>query len=347
MPESIDARVARSAVFRLDAGRATGWGHLARSGALASALRARGWICRLWTSEVPEGVPPDLVEPFGDRIPAGEGWIGQPPSSVTEADWIVIDHHGLDDEGLHRLRRALSEAAGHSRPPRLLVFDDEGRRTLASADLVLNSRPGLEASPYATGVPALLGERHALLRPGLLAPEAIASPFPRSVDPVLVMLGGTDPLNLTGRVLEALADVDPGRFAPVLVRAKSCPEAAFIRSALTRFAANIWLESVSARALAGWARHCRYAVSAAGGTLHELALLRLPFVAVVAAENQRAFAMQAHRVWGMPVVEGDERVRESVAHAFGELLKLQPGHGWTTVDGHGAERVAIAMETAG
>jgi spore coat polysaccharide biosynthesis predicted glycosyltransferase SpsG len=244
---------------------------------------------------------------------------------------------------LKRLREVL-DASGVD-APRLLAIDDECHRRLGAASLALNTRPGLARTPYAAGVRALLGESYALLRPGLRSPEAIDPPWPDDIDPVLVMIGGTDPRGLAAAALHALADVDAQRYAPVLVQTRAADDGgAAIEAALARFEARVWVSRVDACALAGWARVCRWSISACGSTIYELSFLGLPFVGIIAAENQRAFAREIENRWAMPVVEGDERLRASAAGAFRRLVAQPIQESWRAIDGLGARRVADAME---
>ncbi len=344
----MSAPAIRRALFRLDSSRRAGWGHLARCAALAGELRSRGWQCVLWTEGDITDAPSDLRGVYQRALPAGPEWEQRPPAEARACGWIVVDDYGVDDARLRRLARALA-ADPSTRRPRLLVMDDEGRRRLDAADLILNSRLGLERSPYAPEVATLLGVRFALLRAGLAHPERVAPPFPPDAEGVLIMLGGTDPRGLTACVIEALADVDPARFCPVVVRARETPDAGAIRRALDRFPASAWLEGLSAASLAGWARCCRFAISAAGGTLYELALFRLPFVAIVVAENQRPLAAEVAARWRMPVVDEGENVREAVGSAFRALIPAgqaarrdEPADG--PIDARGPARVADAME---
>lgn len=344
------ASPALSAAFRLEFGGASGWGHLARCAALAAELKQRRWFCVLWTDGDLARAPADLRNAFDVVLPAGAHWLEQPPAAITAADWIVVDHYGADDGALEQLRGGI-DAASPARSS-LLAIDDEARRQLAAASLILNPRLGLSASPYAPAVPTLLGERYALLRPGLRAPEPIEAPFSHDATGVLIVLGGTDPLGLTATAIDALAAIDPRRFVPVVVRAHAVREAPAIRRALDQFAASVWLEALDAAALAGWARQCRYAISAAGGTLYELAFLNLPFVAIVVAENQQPFAAQVSARWRLPVIAGAVRTPEITA-AFAELTRRFPNESrsgprarFAEIDGNGAARVADAMAAA-
>lgn len=324
--------MARRILFRLELGGATGWGHLARCAALAEEMKRRGWECHLWTDSDASAAPDDLRVPFREIVPAGPAWCARPP--VAHA--IVVDWYGATDDGLRELRGAAPRST-------LLVIDDEAQRILEVADLVLNSRLGLIQSPYAPAARALLGESYALLRAGLRQPAAIASPFAPGVEPILIMMGGTDPRGLTAQVVHALADVGARGFAPVVLVGRSGQDE--LASALERFPAHQRLERVDAPTLAGWAKICRGAISACGGTLYELAALGLPFIGVVVAENQRAFAGEVAQRWGMAIVDGTADVREAVASALPRLItdpKLRVA--FARIDGRGAVRVADAIE---
>jgi hypothetical protein len=102
------------------------------------------------------------------------------------------------------------------------------------------------------------------------------------------------------------------------------------------------LESVDATTLAGWAANAKFAISAAGGTLLELAVLRVPFVSIVVADNQKPLARQARETWGMPFIDGASDIRSAVTQVVGSLpnrSQFNPG-----MDSLGASRVASCME---
>lgn len=317
-------------VFRLRCGGGFGWGHLARCVALAAELRSRGVSCQLWGDSIPENAPDDFRSAFDCHHMFVE---------LPEADWVVVDDLGANDDFLRDLRKHLDLKGG-----RMLVIDDDCKRTIDAADLVLNTRLGLRESPYAPRVRALLGEEYALLRRGLSSPATIVSGFSRNVNPVLVILGGTDPRGWTADVLHGLADVGAASFAPVVVVDKSASDASRISEVLARFDQKAWLESVDACTLAAWAGMAKFAISAAGGTLFELAVLKVPFVSVVVADNQRPLARKVREMWGMPFIDGPPDIRPAVAQAVGSIpdaSKFNPG-----IDGRGATRVAECMDIA-
>src|SRR6185503_1543983 len=131
-------------VFRCDASKTIGSGHVARCMALARALRDRGAEVELVARDLPAAVRELLVEPAVGAIhdlppPAGRaqepdegapldhaGWLAvtqrtdaaQTATVLTSGerpDWLVVDHYALDA----RWERVLREHAG-----RVLVLDD-------------------------------------------------------------------------------------------------------------------------------------------------------------------------------------------------------------------------------
>lgn len=324
-------RDGQAALFRLEFGGSIGWGHVVRCGALAAELRQRGWRCDLWTGSEPACLPSAVRDPFAAVVPFCSG------SSLPDGyRWTVVDDYSTSDEVLEAWRCRF--------PGKILVVDDEARRRLVAAHLVLNSRPGLDTSTYPPGVAALLGERYALLRAGLQRPVHPDWAPPAGTTPVLVMLGGTDPAGLTPVVLEALAATDAAGLVPVVIRPSGSGRADREEITMRRFPSFVQLSAVNDRELAGWAARCRMAVSAAGGTLFELAALRLPFVSVVVAGNQREFAGNIARLWGMPCVEnGAELKPDLIAAVRSVLANLGRERAWPSVDFCGAQRVADAM----
>jgi spore coat polysaccharide biosynthesis predicted glycosyltransferase SpsG len=160
------------------------------------------------------------------------------------------------------------------------------------------------------------------------------------------MMGGTDPSGLTDGVLRGLVEIREDRLVPVVIAPPAARSG--LSTLLDRFVAHQWLERVDAPTLAGWAQVCRCAVSACGGTLYELAALGLPFVGVIAADNQRAFAAAVTQHWCMPVVDGRTEGGEAVASPLRALLREPPPRApFGGVDGLGVVRVIDALERAG
>jgi UDP-2,4-diacetamido-2,4,6-trideoxy-beta-L-altropyranose hydrolase len=214
--------------IRTDAGPLIGSGHLMRCLALADALRAQGAECMFLCRGAELGALAERVKAGGHRLvllpeaariaadsdaPVHGDWL--PGGQVADAnsclaalagpwraDWLVVDHYAID----HRWEALLRPAAA-----RLMVIDDLADRT-HDCDLLLDQNlfdsmheryQGLVPSNCTT----LLGPRYALLRDEFAAcakaPRIRASDHPR----VLVMFGGADAADLTGRVVAALVRI--------------------------------------------------------------------------------------------------------------------------------------------
>lgn len=331
------------AVFRLEFGGERGWGHLVRCAALAEELQRRDWMCGLWTSGSLAGLPAELGRAFSRVVALAPDWAANPPPEVIAANQCIIDLYDFSDDELENFQGRLRSESGEN-APRVLVIDDEATRSLAGADLILNARLGLANSPYAPQTRALLGERYALLRSGLRGPADATISFSSRAMPVLIMFGGTDPAQMTAVTLNALADVDTEKFVPIVVRSRFQEGKQAVAEALLRFAEFQQVEGLNAAALAGWARHCKFAITAAGGSAYELAFLGLPFVSVVVAANQREQARAMDRHWQMPVVDVQKEHRFAISGAVRRLLAGISREAILAIDGKGAARVADAIE---
>jgi len=206
-------------------------------------------------------------------------WIFETPQFDRSAARVVLDgyHFGADYQfGI--------KAAGF----KLLVVDDYGHADFYHADWVLNQNISAREELYVNRCPdteLLLGPKFAMLRKEFLAYEGWKREIALKAKNVLVTLGGSDPNNVTLRVLEALAGLDLhvkvviGGGNPHLVEIQKFVQDQ--RGILTLF--EVIVSVANMPELMAWAD---VAVAAAGSTCYELALMRLPSVIIKIAENQ-------------------------------------------------------------
>jgi UDP-2,4-diacetamido-2,4,6-trideoxy-beta-L-altropyranose hydrolase len=283
----------RVAVFRFDATPAIGTGHAMRCLTLADALEAVGWRClfairpetlttvprKAWLRERALILDEDeAAEPsrIGARFANGY-------------DLLVVDHYrrGADFERASRLWAR-----------RILAINDLADRD-HDADLLLDPTLGRSLEDYRPLVPPAcrlrLGPRYALLRPQFLRgrPAALARRrAPGPVRRIFVSLGGTDPQDVTSRVLDGLAEAGMGATIDVVVGA-AAPFAARVRAkAACMPGARV---HVGVADIAPLMAEADLAFGAAGTATWERCCLGLPTLAVVLADNQRgnAAALQA------------------------------------------------------
>lgn len=337
-------------LLRADATARMGTGHVMRCLALAQAWQDRGARAVFAAAELPPALRDRLltegcaVEPVG----ASAGT----PADVAEtaalarrlgAEWMVLDgyHFGGD------FQQSLKDAG-----LRVLAVDDYGHAGRYPADLVLNQNLGATADLYADRGPKtrlLLGTRYALLRREFAAYRGRERSIPEIGRKVLVTLGGSDPDNVTLKVIQAIGRVDLDGLEAVVVVGAGNPRRAELEAA-----ARVCQAQVEVRAnvadmpgLMAWADA---AVAAGGTTSWERALLGLPSLVLVLADNQLPVA-EACGAAGIARNLGRHRaVTESgLAAALERLLRDREARtavdclGREVVDGLGSERVARAL----
>ncbi len=257
-----------------------GTGHVMRCLALAQAWQDMGGTVSLLARDLPaalaarcgeEGV---TVLPFDPVAPDGE----QTAAAARAADWTVLDGYHFDAA----FGEALARAAR-----RLLVVDDLGLPVPGAAALVLNQNITADAGlypPAAGGAGLLLGCRFALLRREFRAPPPVRD-FAEPCRRVLVTLGGSDPQQVTGRVIAALRTL-PGMEARIIVGAVN-PRLEELRALCAESDGRLEILA-GVRNMVPLMDWAQMAVSAGGTSVLELASRALPTLLITVADNQAA-----------------------------------------------------------
>jgi UDP-2,4-diacetamido-2,4,6-trideoxy-beta-L-altropyranose hydrolase len=320
-------------LFRADATPAMGTGHVMRCLALAQALRDRdidvSFASAALTPSIEgrlaaDGIRIHPVDPAADREAAQTAAIAR----AQGANALVVDGYHLDAGWRLALR-----ASGLP----ILAFQDIDDGLPLHADLVLNAAAAADEPRWRRSAPEasfLVGPRHVLLRRELR--RAMAAPtLPIADRPaLLVTFGGADPAHLTLPVTAALAKC-LGSVPIDVVIGGSVPDG----EALARRVASlgdriaVHLDPLEMAPLMGRAG---LAVSAAGGTIGELAALGVPALIAIVAENQVAGA--AASVAGGWCEAFDARAPGAV-----EALAARAAELWDDVE----RRRAMARRTAG
>jgi UDP-2,4-diacetamido-2,4,6-trideoxy-beta-L-altropyranose hydrolase len=261
--------------------------------------------------------------------------------------WVVVDGYAFNA----KYQRGIKEAQ-----LRLLVFDDYGHAEHYCADFVLNQNLGAQEALYARrepGTQLLLGPRYAQLRREFKAWREWQREIPPRARRVLVTLGGADPDNATGKVVQALAAPVLADVEAVVIVGGSNPHFEALRRQAAEAGVKARFERDATR-MAEWMAWADVAVSGAGSTSWELAFMGLPALVLVLAENQRAIAQQIEKA-GVSLSLGPQgdATAEQIAARLGELLakveqrETMSRHARALVDGRGGERVVSALRTAG
>ena len=273
-------------LIRADASREIGIGHVMRCLALA-----QGWQDYLGGK---------VFFVLGTRAPTLENrliregieviHIGSPLGSVEDASktallarengahWIVVDGYHFGAE----YQKTIKDA-GLS----LLFIDDYGHTDHYYADIVLNQNIYADMSLYKNYEPYtrfLLGAKYALLRREFLAWTEHKRDIPDIARKVLITFGGSDPDNVTLKVIEALKKIEIDRLDVITVVGGVNQNYKTIRQSVKeRPGFSVRKDVNNMPELMAWAD---VAISAGGSTCWELVFMGLPSILCPVAENQ-------------------------------------------------------------
>lgn len=356
-------------VFRTDSSLEIGTGHVMRCLTLADVLRERGAHCSFVCREL-KGNLIDLIEQRGFSVaslqdPATAGielgvdapfhahWLEvdwQTDASQTydaidgaPVDWMVVDHYSLDARWEKQLRSSCKK---------ILVIDDLADRT-HDCNVLIDQNLGRETQDYRGLLPnstiVLIGPEYSILRPQFHEhrSRSLAKRPAPALRHILVLMGGSDSENYTGRVLEVLRQCPlPEDLRISIVMGKHAPFLEDVR-------AKASLMQVSTEILVGVAEMAALmssvdlAIGAAGGTSWERCVLGVPSLVFVVAANQEEGAKALASV-GAAKVFYDLKELASDA-CFGDIdsllteLAQMSSAAARVTDGMGVYRVVEAM----
>jgi len=256
------------------------------------------------------------------------------------AAWVVVDgyHFGSD------YQRIIKESG-----LRLLFIDDNGHADHYYADIVLNQNLHANEELYKNREPytkLLLGTEYVLLRREFWPWRGWKREIPEVACKVLVTLGGSDPDNVTLKVIQALLQIE--QLVAVVVLGGSNPHYEELLSSLEDNPAIDLKKNVNNMPdLFAWAD---LAISSAGTTTWELAFMGLPSLIIILAENQVKVAGQLdsagiaknlgwHNRLDPPDISQGISSILSDADARASMAKL----GRRTIDGFGVDKALIAL----
>jgi len=265
-------------VFRCDSTPQIGTGHVMRCIALGQAWQdAGGRAVFLMATEAP--VLKSRLHSEGMEVVHLPVHPGSTDDAIQTADfahqvgagWVVVDgyHFGAD------YQRTIKDSG-----LRLLFIDDNGHAGHYSADLVLNQNIHAHEGLYPNREPytrLLLGTRYVLLRREFLKWRGWKREIPEVACKVLVTMGGSDPNNVTLKVIQALQQVDIDGLEAIVVVGGSNPHYGELQSAVQDSRFPIRLES-NVTNMPELMACAEMAVIAAGGTVWELLFMGCPVV---------------------------------------------------------------------
>lgn len=336
-------------LFRADASVDLGSGHVMRCLTLAEELARRGhqaaFACRAGVGDMLKFISargfPSFSLDEGIEQPDETGRILE---TWGDADWLVVDHYGLDAKWEKALRPGLKH---------VLAIDDLADRR-HDCDLLLDQNLYDHPTERYQGLlpedcRQLLGPAYALLRPDFSVMRPLRAEHGGAVKNLLVSFGGSDPTDETGKTLEALALL-PVQFEGVdVVMGASCPRRDEVQA---RFGGLPGLRfHIQADNMAELMARADLAVGGGGVSVWERCCVGLPALCVAVAQNQVEIAKAAHRSgvlhylgWHADVSAADlAAALLEWSRAPGRLAEMSR-RARQLVDGRGAARVCDAME---
>ena len=338
-------------LIRADADQEIGTGHVMRCLALAQAWQENGGEPATFVMARKTPALESRLVFEGQRfldISASPGGADDARQTVAaarrkKAACVVVDGYCFEAE----YQRIIKDAG-----LRLLFVDDFGHAGHYCADLVVNQNLHADEALYADREPytrLLLGSRYVLLRREFSPLRGRLRTINAVGTKVLVTLGGTDPDNVTLKVIKALQQVRMESLEAVVVVGGSNRHYEELRSALRDLPPTIRLEhdATNMPELMVWAD---LAVSAGGSTCWEIAFTGLPNL-VMALDDRQLFVARELHARGVAQNLG---LHEGISVAgIGGCIKrlllssedrpLMSARGQTLIDGKGGSRVVEAL----
>ena len=309
-------------LVRVDSGINLGSGHVMRCLALAQAWQdGVGDVVFVLATESPNAEARLTAEGFEALH------INAKPGSAEDArltmklahkygaSWVVVDgyHFGGD------YQKIIKEAGLN-----LLFIDDYGHADYYPADIVLNQNIHADENLYlnrASYTKLLLGTRYVLLRREFLRWQGYKREIPEIARKMLVTMGGSDPQNVTLKVLQALKNIDIDGFEAVCVVGGSNPHYDALKDFVetANLPVRIERDVKDMSQLMAWAD---VAITAGGTTCWELAFMGVPFVGLSRAKQEAILLQETTRI-GMSLNMGEHQNLEpcDISEVLMRLIK--------------------------
>ncbi len=332
----------RHLTIRSDGDSQIGTGHAMRCLAVARGWIAAGGTVRLACTSLSPALS-DRYAASGVGVDTRATWPAE--AVVAGADTVLADSPYVDDDALH----AIGAAA-----PLLVMIDDSGARQHYPGGILVNQNAHADPALYRSKTEAelCLGTAWCLLRPEFAPNRKAAKANPPTLRSILVMMGGADPHGHSGTLLtgvaKAAATLTPAPGIVLLVGAAN-PEIGALRRQAAAAGTDVSIRH-DVQDMPALLAAADLAVSAAGSTVWELAVIGTPMV--LGAQNDTETgpaAAMADR--GAAVYLGRfEAMSEASLIAAVTALARDPARraamsaaGRAQVDGYGVDRLLATV----
>jgi UDP-2,4-diacetamido-2,4,6-trideoxy-beta-L-altropyranose hydrolase len=340
-----------SLLVRADASPQIGAGHIMRCLALSKAWQDSGgnvtFACAEILPVLERRLEEEHLEVAAIETAAGSQEDVQRTNELSrelDVDWIVVDGYQFAP-GYHRDLK--------QRNLRCLTIEDDGRLDDYCADVVLNPSATATEAMYAhkaAHTRLLLGSRFALLRPEFRRAQRKRD-YSKIASRLLVTMGGSDPENVTLKVLSALKGIVSAGAEIRVVAGSGYQGLEELKAFAAGMPGKVRVEDNPSdmASLMSWAD---LAVSAAGGTCWELAYMGVPAVLITISHDQHGNTQAAEECGlacslGWHADASPRQIEGTVQMLLrdGQRRRLMSQAGMELVDGQGAERVVDFLQS--
>lgn len=322
--------------IRTEASTQIGMGHFMRCFAVAEEARAQDLPVIFLLNEVNEAVLSRCAS-IGALAIATGGVVASPADimameaqAMTRDDWLLIDSYRATEDYIAAARQI----------SRVCVLDDLFELKHYDCDVIVNPAQSATSLPYNRRSKAklLLGASYALIRSGFRQPHTPLLDEPS----IAVTFGGSDPTGLTQTCIERLREAMPDIAIKAIVGPANVHTFILNRLAQELPKVHVYFapKSVS-EVLAG----SDLVITAAGGSVGEIAAMGLPALVLVAYDNQVA----ALKASPYPVIDARAGLPEDLGQRVKALILDKAKRAKIArdanklVDGHGPHRVLEAL----
>ena len=347
--------------FRTDATNQIGTGHFMRCLTLAEGLKDHGANIRFVSRNLPQYLS-ELINQKGIELVqlpvidndialdelAHSKWLGISQANDAIAtinalsdkdwDWLIVDHYALDTRWENSLRKSVNK---------IMVIDDIADRH-HDCDVLLDQNYYADMETrYTNKVPShcklLLGPRYALLRKEFNKLREKTNPRTGKVTRILVFLGGVDPDNYTGIVIEALSQIANLEAQVDIVIGAEHPYREQIKTSCAEHYFNCYIQT---NKMAELMIAADLAIGAGGSASWERCCLGLPTLIVAFAYNQIKIAKDLGLFGGCYYLETSKKMisndlEKTIIYLLNsqERIKVISEKAYSLVDGFGVNRV--------
>ena len=332
MPGSASVENMKKLTIFTEAGSAYGFGHLTRCVALADAFAEAGYTSLIILKGDREVSALCKKHPFRFL-----DWHAQDfdlPEDMQDLSFSVIDSYYASLRFCIKIRQLSDQT----------IFLDDYMRIDYPPGIIVNS--ALNASelgyPEKRGTRYLLGPRYQPLRKTFWSRPV--KPEQKTIRQLLVLMGGTDPKNLTPRLVIQIQNNFPGLDQIIIISSafQNQDKILCLANGKTRI-----IKDPSEEKLADIYLQADLAVAAGGQVLAELARFDIPSVAIGVAENQRSNLISWQKYgftdfagwWDDPALLDHISIFLKRMIEDEGLFKKRQALGSKIVDGGGARRI--------